>query len=183
MSGDQYRIKDQHACHFLTLTVIHWIDIFTRVEYKDIIVDSLNHCIKAKGLELYAWVIMTNHIHLLARTNPPHRMSDFLRDFKKFTSKKIIEEMAQVHESRREWLLDKFSFEARRTGRAMYYKLWKDDNHALDLDNHAIDIIQKIDYLHENPVRAGWVEYPDHYLYGSARDYSGSQGLVPIVVI
>ena len=183
MSGDQYRIKDQHACHFLTLTVIYWIDIFSRVEYKDIIVDSLNHCVKNKGLELYAWVIMTNHIHLVARANPPHRMSDFLRDFKKFTSKKIVEEVAYINESRREWLLDKFSFEARRTSRADYYKLWKDDNHPIDLDNNGIDIMQKIDYIHENPVRAGWVEFPAHYLYSSARDYNGQDGLVDIVLV
>ncbi len=183
MSGDQYFIKDQHACYFLTLTIIHWIDIFSRIEYRDIIVDSLNYCIKSKGLELYAWVIMSNHVHLAGRVRPPHRMSDFLRDFKKFTSNKIVEEIAHIHESRKDWLLDKFSFEARRTGRATFYKLWKDNNHALDLDNNAIGLMEKVDYIHENPVRAGLVEFPDHYLYSSARDYGGQKGLVDIVVV
>lgn len=184
MSGDRYRIADQNACYFLTMTVIHWIDVFSRQEYRDIIVNSLNHCTKSKGLEVYAWVIMTNHMHLVARCEEPYEMSGFLRDFKKFTSKRIIEEINEINESRRDWLLDKFSFEARRTGRAENYKLWKDDNHAIDLDNTGINIMEKIDYVHENPVRAGIVHYPEEYIYSSAIDYSGkAKGLVKVKVV
>ena len=91
MAGDRYFIKDQYTTYFLTCTVIRWIDVFTSKRYKDITVDSLNYCIQHKGLELYAWVIMSNHIHLVAKVNPPLGMSGFLRDFKKFTSKKIVE--------------------------------------------------------------------------------------------
>ena len=184
MSGDQYRIADQHACYFLTMTVVYWIDIFSRREYRDVVVDALNHCTKAKGLSIYAWVIMSNHVHLVARCKAPHEMSGFLRDFKKFTSKKILEEIMAINESRREWLLDKFGFEARRTGRADKYKLWKDDNHAIDLENNNIDVMEKIDYIHNNPVRAGIVNYPDEYVYSSAIAYSGKwKGLVKVVVV
>lgn len=183
MSGDQYKISDQHNCYFLTITVVHWIDIFTRKDYRDIIVDSLNYCIEHKGLELYAWVIMSNHIHLVARVNKPNRMSDFLRDFKKFISKKIVDCIQSIPESRREWLLDKFSFEARKTGRAENFKLWKDSNHALDLQSYNIDIGEKIDYIHENPVKAGVVHLPEHYQYSSAIDYTGGQGLVKVTVV
>lgn len=144
-------------------------------------VDSLNYCIAHKGLELNAWVVMSNHIHLVGRAEEGFRMWEILRDFKKHTSKKIMEAIQELPESRREWLMDKFAFEARRTGRAENYKLWRDDNHAIDLTNrHAME---KIDYIHNNPVRAGWVEFPSHYLYSSAKDYAGEKGLVKVVVI
>jgi putative transposase len=181
MSGDKYLISDQHAPNFITCTVIKWIDLFTRQNYRDVIVDSLNHCIKEKHVKVYAWVIMSNHIHLVVQSNPPGTMSGFLRDFKKFTSKKFIETMEEVSESRKEWLLDKFSFEAKRTGRAEHFKIWKDDNHAIDLTN--FDIMEKINYIHNNPVRAGLVEYPEYYIYSSAVDYIGKLGLVEVAVI
>jgi REP element-mobilizing transposase RayT len=179
MSGDRYFIKDQQATYFITCTVIYWVDLFTRKCYKDILVDSLNYCVKEKGLIIYSWVLMSNHIHLICRTESPQSMSDFLRDFKKFTSKRFIEAIELVNESRREWLLDKFSFEARRTGRAENYKIWKDGNHAVDIRN--VDLWQKVNYIHNNPVRSGYVEYPDQYLYSSAKDYANQKGLVRII--
>lgn len=181
MSGDKYYIGDQHATYFLTCTVIKWVDVFTRQHYRDIVVDSLNYCIANKGLRVNGWVIMTNHIHLVCRAEMPYRLSDVLRDFKKHTSKKITEAIHEIPESRRAWLLDRFSFKARRTKRAEFFKLWTDDNHAIDLTN--IDAMEKINYIHENPVRAGWVDYPEQYRYSSARDYAGGKGLVAVEVI
>lgn len=184
MSGDKYFITDQQSRYFLTLTVIHWIDVFSRREYRDIIVDALNYCCQSKGLDVYAWVIMTNHLHLVAGCRKPHGMSAFLRDFKKFTSKKIVEAIQQIPESRRDWLLDKFSFEARRSGRAKDYKLWTDGNHAIDLDHGGIDMMRKIDYIHQNPVRAGIADDPSAYIYSSATDYARQgKGLVDVIVI
>ena len=98
MAGDKYIIKDQYATYYLTCTVIHWIDLFTRREYKDIIVESLNYCVKEKNLVINAWVIMSSHIHLVARCEAPTGMSAFLRDSKKFTSKRFIDEMELIHE-------------------------------------------------------------------------------------
>ena len=111
MSGDKYHITDQHATYFLTFTVVDWIDIFTRKDYKHIIVDSLNYCISNKGMECFAWVLMSNHMHLIVRAIPPARLSDIVRDFKKFTSKKIIDTIEVIGESRKEWLLHKFEFD------------------------------------------------------------------------
>lgn len=182
MSGDKYFINDQHSRYFLTLTIVQWIDLFTRREYRDIVVHSLQHCIHHKGLSIYAWVIMSNHLHLVARCQSPHRMSDFLRDFKKFTSKEIMKTVLDIPESRREFLVDKFAFEARRTGRAKDFKVWKDDNHAIDLDNNGIDMMEKIDYIHLNPVKAGLVDDPADYVYSSARDYSYRKGLIDVLV-
>src|SRR5271166_6491223 len=99
--GYSYKITEQKGLYFVTFTVKDWIDIFTRNEYKQIVVDSLNFCIDKKGLEVYAWVIMTNHIHLII-SSAKEDLSDIIRDFKKFTSTKLVEAIEQNRsESRR----------------------------------------------------------------------------------
>lgn len=85
-----YTIKDQSALHFLTFTVHQWADVFTRSIYTDKVIDSLKFCQKEKGLEIYGWVIMINHMHLIARAKNEN-LSDIIRDFKKFTSKAIYQ--------------------------------------------------------------------------------------------
>ena len=181
MSGDRYYIAEQHNTYFITCTIVRWIDIFTRIEYKDIIVDSLNYCIDKKGLRLNGWVLMTNHLHFIGRCERPFKMSDFLRDFKKFSSKRLMEHIQEIPESRRDWLFDVFSFEARRTKGSERYKVWKRDNHAIDMTD--IDTVEKLHYIHDNPVRAGIVENQEDYLYSSARDYAGMKGLVTLEMI
>ncbi|QCK17088.1 REP-associated tyrosine transposase [Mangrovivirga cuniculi] len=182
MSGDRYVIDNQNGIYFCTMTVVDWIDVFTRREYRDIIIESLQYCISNKGLELYSWVIMSNHIHIIASVTTPYKFSDFLRDFKKFTSKEIIKEIDRINESRREWLLDRFNFQARKTQRAKKYKVWKDSNHCIEIDS-TIDIWEKIHYIHENPLRNGLVDVPEDYRYSSARDYTKSKGLLDVIVI
>jgi REP element-mobilizing transposase RayT len=181
MSGDSYKITDQHATYFVTCTVVNWVDLFTRLSYKETIVESLRYCINKKGLKLHAWVIMSNHIHFIARCDPPHTMSGFLRDYKKFTSKKFIQSIKLADESRRDWLLDKFAFEAKRTNRAEKYKVWKDSNHPVDLN--LVDHHQKIDYIHNNPVTAGLVYNPEDYVFSSAADYAGRKGLLEVELL
>ena len=78
MAGDRYFIQDQNAIYFLTFTVIDWIDVFTRKDYKFIISDSLNYCVENKGLCCFAWVLMSNHMHLVAQVTQPFTMSDFI---------------------------------------------------------------------------------------------------------
>lgn len=179
MSGDRYIITDQHAIYFLTFTVIDWVDVFSRKEHCMIITDSLNYCIKEKGLAVYAWVVMTNHIHLVAKAREPNCLSDIIRDFKKYTSKRILYQIENGQESRREWLLRKFEFAGRRIKRNQQYKLWKDDNHAVLLDNNDM-IDQRINYIHNNPVKAMIVDNASAYVFSSARDYEEEPGLVEI---
>ncbi|MEJ6981573.1 hypothetical protein WG906_13990 [Pedobacter sp. P351] len=89
--------------------------------------------------------------------------------------KNISERCAHDTRSRREWLMDKLAFAARRSGRADHYKIWRDDNHAIDLS--GLDVREKFAYTHDNPVRAGIVERAEDYLMSNARDYSGEPGL------
>lgn len=179
MGGDRYKITDQNNIYFLTLTVVEWIDLFTRKEYSLVLIDALNYCSKEKGLVIFCYVIMSNHLHIICKTEHPFQLSEVLRDLKKFTSKKIIVTMNEISESRSEWLLDKFSFEAKRIGRAKYYKIWKDDNHAIEIGDY-IDIEHKINYIHYNPVKAMIVRNPEEYIFSSAIDYCDGKGLVEI---
>src|SRR5690606_4098669 len=109
-----YIIRDQSKAHFITATVVDWVDaclpawqVFTRTMYKDVIIDCLEFCIKLKGMILYGFVIMSNHIHLIVQSKEG-KLSDLIRDFKKYTAKKILELIQTEPESRREWMLERF---------------------------------------------------------------------------
>jgi REP element-mobilizing transposase RayT len=108
MSADNYFITGQNAVYFLTFTVTDWIDIFTRKEYKFEIVNSLNYCIQHKGFLLFAWCLMSNHLHLVCRANEGFKLSEIIRDFKKFTSKSVVKLIGEIPESRKDWLLYRF---------------------------------------------------------------------------
>jgi len=184
MSGDRYHITDQNAMYFMTFTVIDWVDVFTRKEYKIELVESMNYCVRKKGLTVFAWVIMSNHMHVIWQAGEGYRLSEILRDFKKFTAKKILSMIETENESRKVWMLRKFEFAGKRLKRISKYKFWKDDNHAIFLDPFQSEMIdQKVDYIHNNPVSAMLVEEPQHYLFSSAKDYYGEKGMVEIELL
>jgi putative transposase len=181
--ADAYQIKDQSAVHFLTFQVVGWIDIFTRQSYRDIVVDSFNFCILNKGLKVHAWVIMSNHVHCILQSSPA-RLSDTIRDLKGFTSKQIIELVENSNESRKEWMLPRFAHYANSHARNENYQLWTHENHAEELSPLKPEIGKiKLNYIHQNPVRAGIVVQPEHYLYSSALDYCGGKGLIQIELL
>lgn len=162
MTADNYFINDQNAVYFLTFTVVDWVDVFTRKEYKVVIADSLNYCIANKGLEVFAWCLMSNHLHLVCKANENSRISDVIRDFKKFTAKTILEIIKTEPESRRDWILYRFEFAGKFDNRISKYRFWQDTNHAIQLDRNEL-IDQKINYTHENPFRAMIVRQQEDY--------------------
>ena len=176
-----YKIYDQGALYYLTFQIVNWIDLFTRKVYKDIVIDSLKFCQKNKGLEIYAYVIMSNHMHLLIRSEKEIR-SDTIRDFKSYTAKEFLKVIDSVEESRKEWMLILFEFSAKKHKRNSKYQIWTHENHAeLIYSNKFID--QKINYIHENPVRAGIVENEEDYVYSSAGVLAGKKGVLEVEVI
>lgn len=170
MSDGGYKIRDKAAIHFVTFAVTEWVDAFTRKEYRDILLDSIKYCQKEKGLVLHAWCIMSNHIHLIASAKA-FDLSDILRDFKKFTSKKIIKAIEDhPGESRKDWMLKIFASAGEQNSRNKTYQFWRQDNHPIALYSEKF-INQKLEYIHNNPVEAGIVEKAEEYLYSSAKDY------------
>ena len=172
----KYKFNNPQGLYFVTLTVRHWIDVFTRTEYRDIIVQNLDFCRQNKGLEVFAWVIMTNHLHLIVRAKEGYLLQDILRDFKKHTSKAILNAIHEnPQESRKEWLLRGF----KTTDGNMF---WQEGNHPIELVTNEV-IIEKLDYIHKNPVKAGFVFREQDFLYSSAADYAGEKGLLEIELI
>lgn len=179
--GFHYKIEEGKV-HFVTLTVIDWIDVFTRENHKMVIVDSLRYCQENKGLELYAWCLMPSHLHMIVAAEEDGKLSDILRDFKKFTSKEIVRLIKEEPESRKEWLLDKFEYAGRYNPKITNYKFWQDGNHPVVLYSPQFTQ-QKINYIHNNPVKERVVAEPHEYLFSSARNYAGMDGLLDVEVI
>lgn len=179
--GNKYTVRSD-SLYYCTLTVIDWIDVFSRPNYRLTLIESLRYCQQHKGLELYAWCLMSNHLHLIARAAEGTTLSDILRDFKKFTSKALTGQMQQEPESRREWMLDRFAFRAANDRKHKYYQFWQEGLHAVELlSNDFID--QKLDYIHQNPVRNLLVAEPEHYLFSSATNYAGQKGLLDVLLL
>jgi putative transposase len=168
--------------YFVTLTVVDWVDVFTRPIYRHILLDSLKYCQEKKGLEIYAWVLMSNHLHLIASGHKEKNLSDILRDFKQFTSRHIIQAIQQENESRREWMLHKFQFAAVTNPKSHHFKFWQDGNEVKEVYSNEF-LQQKVDYIHQNPVRAELVSEPEHYTYSSAIDYAGGKGLLKVILV
>ncbi len=177
-----YKFHDQHKPYFISFATVYWLDVFTRPIYKEIFTDSVNYCIKEKGLIVYAWVLMTNHVHMIIGTKQED-MEDILRDLKKYTSKKIVNAIKEnSQESRKDWMLWMFERAGKKNDNNKHYQFWQQHNKPIELfDNKIID--QKLDYLHNNPVKDGFVRDTTEYSYSSAIDYSGSKGLVDVVLI
>ena len=127
--ADAYRIKDQYVAYFITLTVIDWVNVFTRKEYKDILIDSLKYCITNKGLHVHEVVIMSNHLHAIVSSDKMS-LSDIIRDFKNLLPKNFRANN-QLNESRKEWLLKKFTFAGARNSNNKTYRFWQQDYHAV----------------------------------------------------
>ncbi len=166
----------------MTITVIDWIDVFTRKELAEVVIDSLKYCQQEKGLVLYAWCLMPSHLHLIASAEENKQLSDIMRDFKKFTSKAVVALIKEINESRKEWLLDKFGFAGKVNVKNKEYKFWQDGLHPIELESNLF-MEQKLNYLHQNPVAAGIVYEPEQYVNSSAINYTGQQGLINVLLI
>jgi putative transposase len=178
----KYAFRDSAQLHFVSFATVNWIDVFVRRQYCDILVDSLKYCIEHKELELYAWCIMSSHVHLIISSEAAN-LSDIMRDVKRHTSKKILALIEDdIQESRREWMLWMFARAGERNSNNEKYQFWQQDNHPIELFTSEM-VMQRLTYLHNNPVASGAVDEPQNYLYSSARDYCGEKGLLPLIMI
>jgi putative transposase len=171
----KYKIRDQDKLYFVTFTVIHWLDIFVRREYRDIFLDSLRYCQKNKGLEVCAYVIMSSHVHMIIGRNSDPGLDGIIRDIKRYTAVAIINAIKQnPKESRRELFIWMFERAGKRYSHNKKYQFWQQHNHPIELNTNEM-IQQRLDYIHNNPVEAGIVLSPEDYLYSSALNYSVSR--------
>ena len=176
------KIKNAAGIYFVTFTVVHWINLFTQPAYLDSLIGSLKHCQENKGLRVHAFVIMSNHLHLIiARKEDGDPLSGIIRDFKKYTSKEMIKSIQTGRESRREWLLRAFARAGKANPNNKAYQVWQQDNHPVELVTLKFTR-QKLDYIHLNPVRAKIVFNPIDYVHSSATAYAGRAAECPLEV-
>ena len=179
-----YVIRDQFATHFLTFTVCGWIDLFTRKLYKDILIDTLKFTQKNNQLILYAYVIMSNHLHLIAAPNEKQKktLSDIVRDFKKFTHNQMMPVIESDAESRQQWMVHQFKYYGSVNPKNESKQIWTNDNHPEECYSREFTE-SKLNYIHENPVRAGIVRNAEDYIYSSASNYAGKGGIIEVEFI
>jgi REP element-mobilizing transposase RayT len=174
----KFKIRNQGYPHFVTLTVVGWVDLFTKNEFIEIVKESLLYCRKHKGLLIYAYCIMPSHVHLILGSKNIN-LSDIIRDFKRYTSSKIRIELFGkcLYESRRNWLISIFQNQGINNSNNYGWQLWMQHNHPIELYNDKL-LHQKINYIHFNPVEAGYVEKPEYWLWSSARNFCSMQAKI-----
>lgn len=175
----KYKFYNKEGLYFVSFAVVYWLDVFVRDVYLQLLVESLDYCRKNRGMEIFAWCIMPSHVHLVfrAKNNNP---GEVLKEFKTFTSKKVQSAIAEnIQESRKEWLLWLMERAGLKNSNVKKKQFWQQHNKPIELWTPAV-INQKIDYIHNNPVEAGFVTEPQHWKYSSAIDYAGGKGILNI---
>ena len=174
-----YKFHNKSGLYFISCATVYWMDIFTRDSYYSILADSITYCRKNKGMEVYAYCFMTNHMHLVFRS-ALEDPSGLIRDFKGYTAKKLINAIEEnPQESRKEWLLWMMERAGKKNATVSKRQFWQQHNKPIELWSDKV-IQQKIDYIHNNPVEAGFVTDPVDWKYSSARNYQDDQTVLQI---
>jgi putative transposase len=175
----KYKFHNKDGLYFVSFATVYWIDVFVREDYTKTIIASLDYCRKNKGLEIYGWCIMPSHLHLVirAKENNPEKV---LGRFKEFTSKQLRQQIEEnPQESRKEWMLKLMQHAASKSSNVKQMQFWQHHNKPIELWSNDVTE-QKMNYIHMNPVVAGFVSEAHHWKYSSAIDYSGGKGLLDI---
>ena len=173
----KYKFNNKEGLYFVSFATVYWIDVFIRDEYCQTFVDSLDYCRRNKGLEIYCWCIMPSHVHLIMRAKEGNP-EIVLGRLKEFTSKKLTEQIgSNPQESRKEWMLNMFKAAGTQSSNVKSNQFWQHHNKPIELWTAEVTR-QKMDYIHNNPVVAGFVLEPQHWKYSSAIDYSGGKGIL-----
>lgn len=167
----KYKFLNPDGIYFVTTSTVNWVDVFTRIEYKQVVIDSLKHCMANKGLKVHAWVLMSNHMHLIVSAEDSLTLAATFRDLKKYTAHTLLEMINDnPQESRKEWLLRMFAIEGKRQPDSRVNKFWQEGVHPKELDTPEM-VENALNYIHQNPVKQGIVFEPWEYVYSSATDY------------
>jgi len=173
MGRSRYKIYEPTHPHFITCTILHWIPIFTNKDSVDIVINSLKYLQKSDNLKIYSYVILENHLHLIASSND---ISKTIKKFKSFTAKELLK---LLKEKNVKTILDQLAFYKKAHKIHTQYQVWQ-EGFAPKLIQSEKMMIEKIEYIHNNPVKRGYIEEAHHWRYSSARDYLGIKGLIDI---
>ena len=173
MGRSRYKIYEPTHPHFVTCTILHWLPIFTRKESVEIVLNCLKFLQKQDALKLHAYVILENHLHMVVQSND---LKKSMASFKKFTA---VELLKLLHKENATTLLDQLAFYKKAHRKEKTYQVWEEGYQPKLMQNDLM-LKSKIEYIHQNPVKKGYVDKPEHWRYSSARDYNGMSGLIEV---
>lgn len=174
MPRSRYRVLQPDHPHFLTATANHWLPLFAKPEAVAVVLDCWRYLQREAGLRIFGYVILENHLHCIAQSD------DLARDiqrFKSYTAREIVALLERKMDAR---LLKLLALLKRPHKTESTYQIWEEGNHPQLVESAAV-MRQKLEYIHQNPVKRGYVDRPEHWRYSSARDYAGMEGLIEVV--
>ncbi|MGZ8549147.1 MAG: transposase [Chitinophagaceae bacterium] len=179
--GSDSHMPGKQAGYFITFNTVDWVDVFIRPVYKQVVVHTLNHFIDNKGLMVHGWCLMTNHLHLLVQAKDGYVIAEIEKEFKSFTTTKIMEAIDTEPEARKDWMMKRFENFGNLLGLMKKYHIWQSSSSPQFIDLRKTEaLIEHFTFIHDNPVRDRFVDTAADYPYSSARDYAGMNGLVNI---
>jgi putative transposase len=175
----KYKFHDNDKLYFISFSTVHWIDVFVRQEYMEIIIDSWKFCQEKKGLEIYGWCIMPSHVHMIIGSIK-NKLEDIVRDMKSFTSTALRKSIKEnIQESRKEWIIWMMERAGKKNGNNNDWQFWQRHNKPLEIKDQ--DMFDKtLGYIHLNPVMVGFVTKSEDWKYSSARDFAGLKGFIEL---
>ena len=172
MGRSRYRIVDPKLPHFVTCTVINWLPIFTRPETVNILLESIRF-LQKEGLKVYAWVVLENHLHMIVQAD---NLPEMMQRFKRHTAKSCL---AYLKQHQVNTLLSQLAEFKKLHKVDRDFQFWQEGYHPEWIQNDEM-MRQKMEYIHQNPVKRGYVDLAEHWRYSSARDFVGLAGLLEI---
>ena len=173
MGRSRYKVLDPGTIHYMTCTIVNWLPVFTRPATVDVLMESFRHLQAQRGLRLYGYVVLENHMHWIASSEDLNRD---IKHFKSYTAKEIVR---CLKEWRAFTLLKQFSFYKAQSKTDRNYQIWQEGSHPQEIQSWDM-LRQKLEYIHNNPVKRGYVSLPEHWRYSSARNYAGEDGLIDV---
>ncbi len=174
MARTRYKmLEGDHSPYFLTATTVNWLPLFSDPAVAQIVLDSLSFLQREKRLTIYAYVLMKNHIHLIASAED---LSKEIANFKSFTARQSIDHYA---EEDNQSILKQLAFYKLPHKTDREYQFWQEGSQPKRIQSEAT-FRQKMDYIHFNPVRGGYVSEPEGWQYSSARNYAGLDAVLDI---
>ncbi|MFH0867045.1 MAG: transposase [Bacteroidota bacterium] len=180
--SEKYKITEHEKGYFLTFTIVDWINVLEDDSYKMIVVDSMKYCQLHKSLMIYAYCIMSNHVHMIVQAGSKITLPEILRDIKKFTANKIIAFLQNENNAYSNDILSRLEAVGKNLRRIKRYKVWQDGNRPKVIFTNKF-LWQKLDYIHNNPVKKGIVSSPEEYKFSSARNYAEMESVLDIELL
>jgi REP element-mobilizing transposase RayT len=174
MARDRYRfLPNDPAPYFVTATTVNWLPLFSNRNIAQIIIDSLKFLIDNSRVILHAYCLMENHVHLIGYAED---LGKEIANFKSFTARESIDYYKRCNNR---FLLSQLALFKQEYKKDRPYQFWQEGSHPIRIPNREM-MEQKIEYIHQNPVRRGYVDEQEHWRYSSAKIYAGREGLLPV---